>query len=140
MTSLCWRTLKIIRFAERHSVFCKICWRTLRLLKYSFLTLEEREEWRNVIFAPAFFFPLPFLLSPAQVARQQPLQFLRPWWRIGQEHPATAARRSSARAVLRRAGRTGGGRAQDARVEARAEARPWQTAEARAARGRAGRG
>lgn len=42
MTSLCWWTLKIVRFVGGHFASCQICWWTPRPIEYSFLTFERR--------------------------------------------------------------------------------------------------
>jgi len=60
--SLCWWTLKIVRFARGYSISHQICWWTLHPTKYSFLALQVL-RWQ-ISFKPLNFqLPDPTLSS-----------------------------------------------------------------------------
>ena len=81
MTSLCWRTLKVIRFAERYSVFLKNMLTDTAPIKIFISNLGGERRVTKCQFCPCLLLlpspfsslpysmkPLPFLISKFRVA------------------------------------------------------------------------
>ena len=139
MTSLSWRTLKIIKFAERHSVFLQNLLADTVPIKIFIFDFGGERRAAKCHFCPCLLLPSPFSSLPCtgSTPATAPVPSALVAHRAGASRNGCSSVLGQGSAPASGArGRAGGGRARDAR----AEARPWQTADTREASGGASGG